>query len=304
MAERLLCNQYAANQREDGSFGNRFYDGDWSGPIAAKPDPRFGPFKEGDACCNFHGPLGLFHLKSYLAAGLERGVFVNFPFDFTSKVKSNGRDWQVTVRTVPSSSASEMAVDVDLAPVDSSGDARTTLWFRVPDWAKGVKRIGLYGKETRPAVENGYLRIDGDFRAGGIVHIILQSGLTMEGWRFHESALQPGRTARFRNVSIFAGPRILAADAPLSTSGRPTILATVDAQGRLGFPSGKAGKFITVSLPASDVEQSRLAAAFKSAPAIELRPWLELPREHRAVFSFDVVVVPADAIPGAPSTHK
>ena len=78
MAERLLCNQYATNQCNDGGYGARHFEGNAAGPTLAT-----GSVEEWNFCCNFHGPLGLHFLKSYLAAGSERGVFVNFPLDFT-----------------------------------------------------------------------------------------------------------------------------------------------------------------------------------------------------------------------------
>ncbi|MBN1395971.1 MAG: glycoside hydrolase family 127 protein [Pirellulales bacterium] len=303
MAERLLRNQYAANQSANGSFGGRFFDGDWAGPIGAKPHARFGAFHEGDACCNFHGPLGLYHLKSYLACGSKRGVFVNFPFDFTATVKASGGDWRVSVHTISSPKNDETTVEVKLKPVDIRDDARTTLWVRPPDWAKSLERIDFNGKELAPQTENGYRRVDGDFRTGGIVKVVLRTGLTMEKYRFGKIAPRSGEITRVQGASFFAGPRILAAAMPISTSGRPTVLATIDSAGNLAFPLRDADGYITVTLIDSNIAESKLAAAIESAPALVLRPWLELPREQRAVFSFDAIILPVELIPASLSAR-
>ena len=50
----------------------------------------------------FRRSVGSHFLKSYLAAGSDRGIFVNFPVDFTSTVKAGGQDWRVAVRTTSS----------------------------------------------------------------------------------------------------------------------------------------------------------------------------------------------------------
>ena len=79
VADRLLQNQYLTNQCHNGGFGMCHVDGDRAGPIGTD-----GMLDEWPFCCSFHGPLGLHFLKGYLAAGSDRGVFVNFPLDFTA----------------------------------------------------------------------------------------------------------------------------------------------------------------------------------------------------------------------------
>jgi len=300
MAERLLCNQYAANQSPDGSFGNRFYDGDWAGPIAAKPNVRYGPFKEGDACCNFHGPLGLHHLKSYLVVGSERGIFINFPANFTATVRSAGRDWRVAVRTEPMTEDDETTIVVEIESADDRDETGNTLWLRMPDWARDVERTIFNGQEIAPMTESGYLRID-NLRSGGKASFVLKTGLMVEGYRFGKIVPQAGEVVRVRSLSFRTGPRILATAMPNSTSGRPTVLLTVDAAGKLAFPSHNAQGlgYLTVSLPGDGADNSAIVAALESAPVVELRPWLELPRDQRGVFSFDAIIVPRELIPTA-----
>jgi hypothetical protein len=298
VADRLLHNQYPVSQCDTGGYGDLYFDGDAdAGPIAA-----IGTL-EADYCCCFAGPLALHFLKSYLAVGSERGIYVNLPFDFTASVKAGGRDWRVAVRTSLDGDTGEAIMDVALAPEDGRADAQTTLWLRMPDWVSGVKRASVAGKAITPAIENGYLRIDGSFRAGENVTVILNTGLALEGRRFQKVAPKAGEIARVRDVSFFAGPRILSVTMPGSSSGRLTILATVDATGQLGFPSHNPQGYGTVTLPSLDIEESQLGAAIQSAPAASLHPWSRLRPEHREVFAFDVIVVPVDSIPAATSAR-
>jgi hypothetical protein len=299
MAERLLLNQYAANQSDDGAFGNRYYEGDWHGVISAKPNVKFGPFHPGIECCTFHGPLGLWHLKSYLAAGSSRGIYINFPLDYTAIVETAGCKVRVAVRTKPIRADGKMDVNIALAAADreKNADAPTTLWLRVPPWAK-LKLVELDGKELPPKVDNGYLRIEG-VRGGDKIHVSLHAVLMMEGYRFVKHSLRPGKLAVMRNVSFFSGPQILAAALPGESAGRPTLVVLVDGQGRLAFPAVNSDGWMSVALFDADVDEKQISAALKSAKPIAIRPWLQLPREQRAVFSFDAAVVPAEMLPAA-----
>ena len=79
LAERLVENQYVANQCPNGGYGVAHFEGDSAGPVAI-----IGETDECPYCCSFHAPLGLHFLKGYLAAGCQRGVIVNFPYNFTA----------------------------------------------------------------------------------------------------------------------------------------------------------------------------------------------------------------------------
>ncbi|HOZ45556.1 MAG TPA: glycoside hydrolase family 127 protein [Candidatus Hydrogenedentes bacterium] len=291
IADRLLHNQYPVSQCDTGGYGDLYFDGDAdAGPISA-----IGSL-EADYCCCFAGPLALHFLKSYLAVGSERGVYVSLPFDFTSSVKAGGRDWRVAVTTSMDTWNGEACIYVSLAPEEGSLDAPTTLWLHVPDWAFGVKQVSMAGEDITPVIDDGYLRVDRTFRAGESLVVTLDTGLTLEGRRFQKIVPKAGETARFRDVSVLTGPRILSATMPKSTSGRLTILATIDASGQLGFPGRNPHEFDTVSLPSTDIDGTELDAAIQSAPAISLRPWSRIWPEHRDVLAFDVIVVPADTM--------
>ena len=184
------------------------------------------------------------------------------------------------MRTASSSSNIDVNVDVSLAPGDGDADARrTTLWFRVPDWASGVTQASLAGKAITPVIEKGYLRVDGDFRAGETVSLslVLPIGLALEGRRFQKIAVpKADGIVRFRDVSVFAGPRILCTTLPGSSSGRVTIVATVDATGQLRFRDHTPTGYSTVSLSNSHIQDYQLAAAIKSASEVSLHPWTQI----------------------------
>jgi hypothetical protein len=288
MAERLLHNQYATNQCSNGGYGSRHFDSTAAGPILAT-----GSVEEWNFCCSFHGPLGLHFLKSYLAAGSERGVMVNFPLDFTTLVKSGGRDWRLAVHANPDCRADETTMEVELSPAEPRDDARTTLWLRMPDWASGVTRASLAGKAITPPVENGYLRIEGDFHAGGKATVTFPSRLTLEARRFQRIVPQPAKTACLHDVSLIAGPWVLAG-ACKEWMGPLTILATIDARGRLALPGRDAHGCVSVALPGSDIAESQLAEAIGSAAAVRLCPLAQSP-DFRTLFVCNVMVVPVDS---------
>ena len=60
-----------------------------------------------------------------------------------------------------------------------------------------------------------------------------------------------------KDVAVLAGPDLLFAT-PVKTGGRPVLLATLDAGGRLSFPASGDGQFVTVALPGIDATTRRL----------------------------------------------
>ena len=71
---------------------------------------------------------------------------------------------------------------------------------------------------------------------------------------------------------MLAGPELLFAT-PVKTAGRPVLLATRDADGRLSFPAGDDGQLVTVALPGIDAGDAQIAAALRSAPPVFLWTW-------------------------------
>lgn len=285
MAERLLVNQYTANQCANGGYGWRRLDGDAAGPVGTSGAPDEWPF-----CCSFHGPLGLYFMKGYLAAGSDRGVFVNLPFDFTSRVRVSGRSWKVAVRTEePGDDA--RPITIGLVP-EGKLPVRTALWVHVPGWAGGVSLAGPDGRPLPVQTENGYLKVERAWRAGEKIRVTFRTSLKSEFRRFREAPLEPAGVSRLREVTVLAGPQVLFASP--AAPGRPVLLAMQDKE--LSFPKA-AGSFATVALPGPDADDDAIAQALAESRPVFLRPWAGVPPRGRMAFVVDLVVVPA----GSPS---
>lgn len=291
MAERLLHNQYLANQCANGGYGWRNFDGDACGPIATRGSVDEWPF-----CCSFHGPLGLHFLKGYLAAGSERGIFVNFPLDFTAPVKASGREWQLAVKSTRDLRQRLGTVAIELAPRDSAKPARTTVWLRVPPWVTNVRVVSGAGRKRRAPIEHGYLRVEREFKAGEKILVTFRTRLSVEARRFEPVKLSFAKTARLRDVSLLAGPAVLYA-LPAAGTGRTTLLATADNSGQLDLFRDAEGGFASVTLPSLDATDAQITSALESVRPVALRSWSELNTRRRAAFVHDVLVVPRDALP-------
>jgi DUF1680 family protein len=313
VAERLLENQYATNLCPNGGYGMAHVDGDGAGPIAALEKVEEWPF-----CCSFHGPLGLHFLKGYLAAGSERGIIVNFPYDFTAPVKAAGQDWTVACHSKPEFLSGHVRMEIELKAGDKATAARTSLWVRMPEWACAVKVTAPDGPLAAP-VERGYLRIDRDFKSGDKVTVDFRNALILEGRRFQKAQPAAGRVSRLKEVAVLAGPQLLFA-AAVKGCGRPVLLATLD-HGRLAFPLRGDGEYITVPLPGVEASEAQIAEAVESARPVFLRTWPGMVSTRRGgpafvsavdmsllgqssrlsgrrlPFMFDLVVVSAGSLP-------
>ena len=314
VVERLLANQYATNQCPNGGYGMAHLDGDAAGPIAAIEKIEEWPF-----CCSFHGPLGLHFLKSYLAVGSEGGVIVNFPYDFVAPIKAAGREWSVSVRSKPDYVQGRTSMEIELAPRDKAAAARGTLWVRIPNWASGAKVVTGAGDRVPAPAEGGYLRIDREFKPGDKLTVDFQNALVLEGRRFRKVPVAAGQVSRVPDVAVLAGPDLLFA-APMKTGGRPVLLATLDAGGRLSLPVTGDGQLVTVALPGINASNAQIAQAVRSARPAFLRTWPGIVasrhdapafisvvamsdmgkwgnmKPRRLPFMFDLVVVPAASL--------
>ena len=289
VAERLLYNQYLANQCPNGGYGARHFEGQASGPNTALP-----AIEEWNFCCNFHGPLGLFYAKSYLATGSERGIMVNFPEDFSAPVQAGGRTWQVNVHNVSTCRPGGVQLEIELVPRGASGPVPMTLLVRIPGWATSRN----YERDVK-----GYVVIDREFRAGERVSVVLYNSLVAEGRRFQIRKPEAGKISRLPEVTLVAGPEVLYA-ATAGIPGRPTLLATIDEHGRLGFPDQSPPAWPTdgcetVLLPGIEATRQEIVAALESARPVVVQRWPRNLSPRRQTFVYDLVVVPADQLPEA-----
>jgi hypothetical protein len=292
IAERLLFNQYAGNQCSNGGYGWRAFDGDDAGPIGTH-----GEVQEWNFCCSFHGPLGLWLLQSYLAAGSERGVYVNFPLEFQAKVRSGKQEWQVGLQPWPGSSSHLQEFELVMAPVGRKS-GRTTLWLRKPEWAANVKVSDSRGVSVPATAQGGYLCLTCAFKSGDRLRVSFENALRVEGRRFQKCVLDPGQISRLRDVALLDGPELLFAS-PAPGSGRLTLLAQRDASGQLALPHTLDGAYVSVALSDPQAGIEAIKAALSSAKPVALQPESKLRTHRRAAFMHDLVVVPADLSPTA-----
>ncbi len=289
MAERLLENQYAANQCSNGGYGWRPLESEAAGPVATR-----GTVDEWNFCCNFHGPLGLHCLKAYLAAGSEGALYVNFPASFTAPVPAGGTEWRVMAKTDSDFAAGQTRMEIEVAPRESAAARPVTVWLRVPAWAG---RVEVAGADAAPrAAENGYWALKRECRARAKFVVTFRAALAVEGRRFQPLRPEAGKISRLSDVSLVLGPKLLFALAP--GPGRANLLATVDASGGLHLLRDTAGNLASVNLPGLDAAEPQILAALESARPVALQPWSASMRQ-RAAFVHNLVVVPADFIPAA-----
>ena len=307
IAERLLDNEYAMNQCANGGFGLRHFDTEAAGPVATR-----GAVDEWNFCCSFHGPLGLYFLKSYLAATSDRGIFVNFPLDFSAPVRTGGRKGQLTVHTSQPEGSGQLRVEIELAPKD--GPWHTTVWVRVPDWAAGAGDVTAGSSDTRRGairskpvgsgaalaspVEGGYLALTGDFRPGKRVVLTFTRRLKVEERCFVPAHPEVDKVSLLKDVTLLDGPHVLFSGNS-SGSGRPTLLATIDKTGQLSLPIPDGIGGTTVELPTAEADASAISGAVDSARPLLLQRWSETTPKRREAFAFDLLVVPAASLSNA-----
>ena len=257
IAERLLENQYATNQCPNGGYGMAHLDGDAAGPVAAIEQIDEWPF-----CCSFHGPLGLHFLKGYLAVGGERGVIVNFPYDFNAPVKAAGREWLVSVRSKSGlhrrpdtkwRSSLRRGTRPRPAVATLGADARRGLPPLRSSPASGEAGAGHL---PRAAICGSH----GEFKAGEKLTVDFQNTLVLEGRRFQKVPVAAGYVSRVKDVAVLAGPE-LSSPRPSRAAGGRCCLATLDAAGRLELPRDKRRRAtsVTVALPGIEANDAQIA---------------------------------------------
>jgi hypothetical protein len=269
-AERHVHNQYLANQAVNGGHGHRPVLVDGQGQItgldgAAACDATW--------CCSLHGPLGLEYLKSYLAAGSDSGVFVNFPLDFASKVTSRGVAWTVTCRAKPDYLNGRAELDIELSPQGAANAVQTTLLVRVPAWARSIHATDAEGHAITALVDGGYLHIDRSFAAGSPVHLDVETGLALEGRALRKIEPPCGQVTRIADAALTAGPLVLFATGLRSPAN---LLLLSDSKGQLRPLAIKDQGLHSIALPGSEITTEQLATGDEMRP-VKLAPWSGVP---------------------------
>jgi hypothetical protein len=298
MAERLLENQYSANQCANGGYGWRPFDGDAAGPIGTT-----GNLDEWYFCCSFHGPLGLHFLKAYLAAASDAGIFVNFLQDFSSTVNCRKDEWRVTARAQPAAHDDERIFEVEVRPLSDKKPPATTLWLRKPNWAENLRITSASGAPIPFSLHRGYARLEPKFRETARVRLAFQTSLRLERRGFEPVSLSdPANIARLQDVAFIQGPNVLFA-APAAGPARLTLLAQSDPLGRLALWKSSEGNYCSVTLPALDCGLDQITNALRQAEPVSLRHESQFHTRRRLAFMHDVVIVPMRLFP-APAVSE
>jgi len=281
-ADRLIHNEYLANQFPSGGFGHRKLECD-----AAGLDALLKPHQEATWCCVFHGALGYVYLKSYLATGDAEGVRLNFPLDFSAVVKASGSDWRLTCKVAENKPAEPLVCKVSVQP--TSAKAATRLLVRVPDWAAAVEAFSADGKAMALQASGDHV-VSTPLLAGATeLKLVFKKNLIVEDRRLQPVPVPTGSFTVLQDVVLRDGPDLLYASVP---TGRPTLIATVDAGGKLHLPVDEAGHFLAPSLTEVPKTAQNLADLRAKATTLPLESWGTLPVSDRKVFIFNVVVVP------------
>jgi DUF1680 family protein len=289
MAERLLENQYIENQCATGGFGWRAFETDAAGPYATS-----GAVQEWNFCCSFHGPLGLHFLKSYLAVGSPGVIQINFPYSFAAPVRAGGAEWRVEVAGKPNWPAGICTAVVSVRPRSSRGE-RVAVRMRMPAWASEAMVEMDGGRSVRPVREGGCLVLARGLTRAARFIVRFRAPLRVESRRFQPEACRPGRVTRFEDVAVLVGPRALYV-LPAEGVGRPTIVATVDARGRIDLPRAAGGAWRSALVPAGVAGAPQVAAALRTARPVALSSGLGADL-RRAAFAVNLLVVPAGSVP-------
>ncbi|MHB9076288.1 MAG: beta-L-arabinofuranosidase domain-containing protein [Pirellulaceae bacterium] len=280
LAERHVHNQYLANQALNGGHGHRPVLVDSQGLITGLDGVAA---CDATWCCSLHGPLGLVYLKSYLAAGSDTGVFVNFPLDFTSQVTSRGVAWTVTCRARPDYLSGRAELDIELAsqgttpagpdPVPVPVPVQNTLLVRMPVWASSVRVTDADGHAVTAPLADGYLRIERAFAAGDPLHMVFETGLALEGRAGQKIDVQRGEVTRVPDAALTAGPLVLFASGLRSPTN---LLLLSDAQGRLRSLAMGDNRLRTIALPSPETTAEQLVTA-TDPREVSLAPWSGAP---------------------------
>ena len=157
-AERTLYNEYQMNQWHTGGFGHRYMIPDKDGCFAWGKR-----YAESYWCCSYHGPLGYYEFKEYLAVGEENPeakaprVYYNFPLDFTSTIPFKAGAWKIESRQLE---AKKNVPIVSKIALSGAANAKIQLALRVPEWCDELVVKTTEGDAVKTTLEGRYALVD------------------------------------------------------------------------------------------------------------------------------------------------
>lgn len=233
-AERMLYNAYQANQWATGGFGHRHLGVDEKGPFSWKPR-----YAESYWCCSYHGPLGYYELKEFLAVGAvaadgSKTIYYNFPLEFDVPLTLDGEKWSVSSRPLEPKKVGAQTVFGAKIKVAGPQGKKIDLSIRIPDWAEtSVASETPFSSE----LANGRRVLTG-VEAGAEIQIVFNAKPILEDRRFHRvelPALEAGQTETLPETVLRLGPNVLVSKKNDGSAIEP-LAVKIDADGAIVLP--------------------------------------------------------------------
>ncbi|MCH5598008.1 beta-L-arabinofuranosidase domain-containing protein [Niabella ginsengisoli] len=265
MAERLLENQYIADQSGNGGFGMRHFDVIKDvGPIAT-----YGGVNEWDFCCSFHGPLGLYFFKKYMVTYAGEKLYVNFPYTFDTQLQTEAGKWNITTKAdsaVNKEGNKKMFISVTSA--DEGVGQKINLYLRVPIWAN---KVTSRGKDLE--VVSRYALLKADVKNGESFEITFEAVPFVEARNFVKVATATDRAEVFKDVSLVLGSQLLY-EYPARNNSLSNLLVLKTKEGKLKLLRDANGSFASVQLSNANVNRDYIIAALQQAKKYRWFPGL------------------------------
>lgn len=304
-AERHLENHYAMNRMPNGGYGHHWFLCDTEGPLVMTPKSV-----EAVWCCTFHGLLGMHALRGHAVVGTDRGVFVNLPIDVAAPVSWKGQPWKVLVERLPDAEG-VIACRIRLEGAEEASPP--PVFLRRPGWAETVRVTDPQGQPVETVCEGGYMRLDATAGSSSsasqvvsgetllerpAVAPVSQNVLTVsfsfrprvEDRRMQPLAIDSSKITRRAGVVLADGPCVLMAN---SDAPRPTLVLSVDKEGRPRLPASDAGVYPVATVDNLNVTDEQAREAMGQAGTLALGPWKKMDASCPTALVFDVIVVPA-----------
>ncbi|MBR4103948.1 MAG: glycoside hydrolase family 127 protein [Thermoguttaceae bacterium] len=244
-AERMLYNAYQANQWATGGFGHRHLGVDDKGPFSWKPR-----YAESYWCCSYHGPLGYYELKEFLAVGAvgndgEKTIYFNFPtLEFDVPLDLDGEKWNVSSRPsdpqksreYQSSSKAERVFFKTKIKIAGPSGKKVDLSLRIPDWT--TQPLLRMPHNLSFTITNGRCVL-ANVEAGAEFGICFAAEPILEDRRFNRVAvptLEAGQTATLPETVLRLGPNVLVSKKNDGSAIEP-LAVKIDADGKLVLPA-------------------------------------------------------------------
>ncbi len=244
-AEKMLYNEYQMNEWHTGGFGHRTMLSDDEGCFAWGPR-----YAESYWCCSYHGPLGYYELKEFLAVGStcpktnQKRVYYNFPVDFITTVPFEGGEWTIQSRQLDS--RKDAPVVTQLTVLDPNGnkfnlsngskvasEGKIQIAIRVPEWCDKVEVVDVDGNALNVVLNDDarYALIEAAAPKDYIVSYVGRP--FVEDRRFHKVELSAGTT--MQGVLRF-GPNVLVSKA--DPEGKiPELTIALNEDGSFNVPA-------------------------------------------------------------------